>query len=230
MAETIELREPTKERAVAKKREGLPVGKKLPPSFKFVYVHYNSRGGWTYDLEKGFLPRLNKLIAKPGVNGVPQNGDLTPVITKAVQNGARYIDPANPALGEAYQYYVRSYPTRTGGKYYVDFPVRITLLPNDDVIFNKTETREPWQGFLMHLRDAQIVDPLHREVFAGMLETERAKRDQLYGRLDRNPHLKVKVEEVEARIEKMQKDYKAWQAKLAGDAKPIELKATVEKE
>jgi|TARA_R100000482_G_scaffold56924_1_gene20473 hypothetical protein len=230
MADTIELREPTRERAVAKKREGLPVGKKLPPSYKFVYVHYNSRGGWNYDLENGFLPKLNKLIAKPGVNGVPHNGDLTPVITKAIQNGAKYIDPADPALGEDYQYYVRSYPTRTGGKYYVDFPVRITLLANDDVIFNKTETKDPWNKFLVHLRDAQIVEPLHREVFAGMLEAERAKRDQLYGRLDRNPHLKVKVEQAEARIDKMQEDFKTWQAKLAGDVAPIELTATVEKD
>ena len=211
---TIHLASPTKETNVVQETSGLPVTDRQRPAMKFVYVTYPQ--SWRYDLEFGFLPVLKRIIAMPGVNGVGRDGSLTKVLSSVANNGGTYIDPKDYRLGK-YQDYVQYYPTSNGGKWYVDFCQKATVLPTGQIVWNNSEIKTPMMEFRAHIRDAGIVEPLIHEFYVHMLEGEKSKLDRLYGRLDRNPSIKVKVEESQARIKGMEKHWAEMTTKLIKD-------------
>lgn len=200
MRENIELNQPQREVEVIQKRDGLPVSARAKPGLKFIYVHYPM--SWIFDVERGFIPRLSKVYAKPGVNGVSKNGDMTVTLAHVEKKGGTVINPKDHRLGD-YQDYVHFYRTRTGSKWYVDFCQKAVVLPNDQIVWNDSETEGPLKDFAKFIADSGMIKPLIKEVYMGLLEAERAKADTLYGRLDRNPHLKKTVDLCEERIDAM---------------------------
>ena len=216
MRENIELNQPEREVDVIKKREGLPVSPKNKPGMKFIYIHYPQ--SWSFCTKRGFIPRLSKIYAKPGVNGVDKNGDMTMTLAHVEKKGGTVINPKDQRLGE-YANYVHFYKTRPGGKWYVDFCQKAVVLPNDQIIWNDSEIEEPLRDFSKFILDAKIVKPILKEVYIQMLEAERAKLDNLYGRMDRNPHLKVKADECEERILAMEEFWEKTQTKMEKTAK-----------
>ena len=209
MRETVRLRKPEKEQSVIRQDEGLPVGPRTRQTFKFVYVHYPK--SWTFDRELGFLPAVKKIEARPGLNGCKQNGSLALTLARVQEKGGTVLDPKDQRLGE-YMDYVHFYPLRGGGKYYVDFNQEAVVLPNDEVIWNTNEQREDWAKFMAYLRDSGMVRPLIKEVYISLVERQRKKIHSLYGRLDRNPHLKKRLEDAEADLAGMEQHWAAANA------------------
>jgi len=80
--------------------------------------------------------------------------------------------------------------------------------------------------FRAHIRDNGIVEPLIHEFYVQMVEAEKSKLNRLYGRIDRNPSVKVKVDECEARIKGMEKHWSEMTSKLL---KAVEAKAKAPK-
>jgi len=206
MRETLRLKKPTKEVNVIREDEGLPMGPRSRQTFKFVYIHYPK--SWTFDTDLGFLPRVKKVEACPGLNGCKKNGSLALTLARVTEMGGTVLDPKDQRLGD-YQDYVHFYPIRGGGKYYVDFNKEAVVLPNDEVMWNTHEQRDQWNEFMVHVRDCGMIQPLLKEVYLSMLERERKKANSLGGRLDRNPHLANKLERTNARIEGMQAHWNA---------------------
>jgi hypothetical protein len=206
MRETLRLKKPTKEVNVIREDEGLPVGPRTRQTFKFVYVHYPK--SWTFNATLGFLPRIKKVEARPGLNGCKKNGSLALTLARVTEMGGTTLDPKDSRLGE-YQDYVHFYPLRGGGKYYVDFNKEAVVLPNDEVMWNNHEQRDQWNEFMVHLRDCGMIRPILKEVYLSMLERERKKANSLSGRVDRNPHLANKLKTSLARVEAMQDSWNA---------------------
>ena len=206
MRETLRLKKPKKEVNVIREDEGLPVGPRTRQTFKFVYVHYPK--SWTFDSELGFLPRIKKVTARPGLNGCKKNGSLAYTLARVTEMGGTVLEPKDERLGD-YVDYVHFYPIRGGGKYYVDFNKEAVVLPNDEVMWNTHESGEKWNEFMIHIRDSGMIRPLLKEVYLSMLERERKKVNSLGARLDRNPHLANKLERATARVEGMQAHWEA---------------------
>lgn len=227
MKETLHLRKPTKEKAVIRDDEGLPIGPRDKQTYKFVYTHFPK--AWTFDLELGFLPTIKKIKARPGLNGVKKDGSMALTLARVTEMGGTVLDPKDERLGE-YQDYVCFYPIRNStSKYYVDFNQSAVVLPSDEVIWNTSEQRETWNIFLAFIRESGMIRPLLREVYIGMVERERNKRDSLIGRVDRNPHLKKRLDECEAKLEGMTAAWDKHNAALAKTLKPTTPKRRVAK-
>ena len=141
-SQAIHLTQPQKEKARIEKPAGLPVTGR-PPALKFVYCHYPQ--SWAFVDGFGFLPNLAKIVAKPGVNGVPASGDLSRVLASVHAKGGTYIDPKDPRLGD-YVDYVQYYETRNGGKWFVDFCTVATVLPTDEILWSISEPRSGIPG------------------------------------------------------------------------------------
>jgi hypothetical protein len=214
MRDTLHLRKPEKETSVVRQDEGLPVGPRDKQTFKFVYAHYPK--AWIFNEKRGFLPNIKKIKARPGLNGVRKDGSMSLTLARVVEMGGTVLDPKDERLGQ-YMDYVCFYPIRGGGKYYVDFNAEATVLPNNEVIWNKSEQAETWADFQLFLRDSGIITPLLREVYVGLVEKERNKRDTLYQRLDRNPHLKNRLETSERRLKLMEKAWQDMSGKLVAE-------------
>ena len=226
MKETVRLRKPEKEQNVIRQDDGLPVGPRTKQTFKFVYVHYPR--SWTFDQELGFLPAVKKVEARPGLNGCKQNGSLALTLAKVSERGGTVIQPKDPRLGE-YMDYVHFYPLRGGGKYYVDFNMEAVVLPNNEVIWNTEEQREKWFIFMAFIRDSGIIQPLIKEVYMSLVERQRKKIHSLYGRLDRNPHLKKRLEDAEANMAGMERHWAEGNAKLLKESAKKPTKRIVKK-
>jgi hypothetical protein len=225
--ETLHLRKPTKEKSVIREDEGLPIGPRDKHTYKFVYTHFPK--AWTYDLELGFLPTIKKITARPGLNGVKKDGSMALTLARVTEMGGTVLDPKDERLGE-YMDYVCYYPIRgSNAKYYVDFNQSAVVLPSNEVIWNTSEQRETWDIFLAFIRDSGMIRPLLREVYVGMVERERNKRDGLIGRVDRNPHLKKRLDSCEAKLEGMAASWDAHNTALAKTLKPTTPKRRVEK-
>ena len=209
MKETVRLRKPEKEQNVIRQDDGLPVTAKTKQTFKFVYVHYPR--SWTFDRVLGFLPAVKKIEARPGLNGVKRDGSMALPLSRVSEKGGTVIQPKDQRLGD-YMDYVHFYPLRGGGKYYVDFNREAVVLPNDEVIWNTEEQREKWFIFMAFIRDSGIIQPLLKEVYMSIVERQRKKIHSIYGRLDRNPHLKKRLEDAEADLAGMERHWAATNA------------------
>ena len=219
MKETLHLTKPQKEINVHQQDDGLPITYKDKQSFKFVYVHFPK--SWIYDVDRGFLPDLTKMIARPGLSGVKKDGSMTLALANVREKGGVVLDPKDERLGP-YLDYVHFYPIRGGGKYYVDFNKAATVLPNDEIIWNKSELRETWYEFLEFVRGTTLVRPMIREIYLAIREKELDKLNGLLSRFDRNPHLKHRIELAEARLAGMDKHWQEYSQEFAptSTAKP----------
>ncbi len=213
--ETLHLNKPQKERNVVRNDDGLPITARMKQTFKFVYVHYPKN--WLFCEERGFLPDVMKVVARPGLNGVRRDGSMTVALARVQEKGGQYLDPKDSRLGD-YQDYVHFYPKRGGGKYYVDFNKAATVLPNDEIIWNKSEQQALWYDFLQHVRDAGLIRPMLKEIYIGMRELEQKRHDSLFARVERNPHLAVRLKRSEARIQGMDEEWRKMSESYASGA------------
>jgi len=201
---SIRLSTPQIEQEVVTSRRGLPSNGRFVCQPRFVYAHYPTN--WEYDDEFGFVPRLSKIIAKPGVNGVGTDGKLNRVLGWLSEQGGTFIDPKDTRLGE-YQDYVRFYETDAGLKHYCDFADEATVLPNGTVLWNKKESAHAFRKFRAAIRDSGIIEPMHEEVFVQVRMLEDRRANSLHGRAERNPHLLKRARAAEARLEAMDETF-----------------------
>lgn len=225
MRDTIKLTQPEKETEVVENLQGLPLTRGQRPGVKFVYVHYPQ--SWKFDMKRGWLPSLSKVYAKPGVNGVNKNGDMTQTLAHIQKKGGTIVNPKDDRLGQ-YKNYCHYYPTRSGGRWYVDFCQTAQILPTDEIVWNHSEIEEPLLDFAAHVLSSGIVKPMLKEVFSKYMEIERSKLDTLYGRLDRNPHLKTRCDDTEKRLEKMQHTWDEMNQELLTQVKSIKPEKRVD--
>ena len=200
-APSIKLTTPQKEQSPVAVQRGLPNNHRYRPAPRFVYVHYPTN--WEFDLVEGFVPRLSKIVAKPGVNGVGENLSLTGTLAHLSAKGATYIDPKDIRL-EDYQDYVRYYECDGGAKWYVDFCDEATVLPNGELLWNTTEVGPSFRAFQAKIRDSGMIEEMHYEVYQKFLARERRRNDSLLGRAERNPHLLKRAERSQQRMEAME--------------------------
>lgn len=182
-------------------RPFIPKNKRAP---RFAYVHYAH--SWEYVAEVnpetgeqwGFLPKLKKVLAVPGANGVRDgNGgriDITPAITGHTQKGAKYIDPTDARLGDEYQFYVGYIETNDGGRHFTEPGEEMVMLPGGRALPNSDEVIPIRRAFEAHLRDTGIVDPLLPEVKNLIVANARRMANRIGARLHKNPHLQEKYD------------------------------------
>jgi len=173
---------------------------------RFVYVHYPF--GWVFDADYGFVPTLNQLTAKPGVNGVGADGKLNRVITSAGLKGGVVIDPSDGRLGK-WRNHIASYPTQSGGKHYCFAPVRYDILPGGHV--SPRPAGAAFAEFCAYLRDNNLVAPMEDAVYRLLLEREQDSYLQTAQRAGASPHLAPAAEACRLRVEAMRA---AWAAPM----------------
>ena len=220
MSSTIKLSQPTRYRGDVKEVQGLPVRRGTKVGERFVYVHYPQSWEW-HNKTAQFLPKPKKIIAKPGCNGVSSNGDLTPAIVTVQQKGGVFINPNDARLGD-YQGYVSFYPTEHGGKWFVDWCTEATVLSNGQIVWRAKEGE--WDNFRAHLIECGIIEPMRVEILEKLEDAQQERVDRLLNRLDRNPHLKVKLDKAQQTLADMQAAWANMSQKEAKTAKPRKAK------
>lgn len=170
----------------------------LPPAFAnypFLFVHYPI--GWEYHDTAGFLPSLSAIVARPGVNGVGKDGNLSRAIGGSIQKGGIVVQTDDPRLGDWLDY-VTTYPTRGGGRHYCFKGVGYVILPGGRV--STVDDPAADVAFRSHLRDAGMVHPLSHAVYQMILEIEQVGLARLEKRVNANPHLAEKLAAKRTRI------------------------------
>lgn len=188
----------------------LPVGPRTKVGKRFIYVHYES--AWNFHAEHGWLPKLSKLIAVPGVNGVGEDGSLSRVINGATAKGGTVIRPEDKRLlvdGEdpedaAFYQYGRYYSTTTGERWWIEPGSEPTVTPSGRIIWNTDESVKVYASFRKHLRDVGIVEPIHPLVIAEKVSSQQARVEDLQRRASMNPHLSSKLVEAVELLTAMQ--------------------------
>ena len=188
----------------------LPVGPRTKVGRRFIYVHYES--DWNFHRELGWLPKLSKLIAVPGANGVGDDGSLQRAINGATAKGGTVIRPEDrrllrdgedPEEAEFYQY-GRYYSTTTGARWWVEPGAEPTVTPAGRIIWNSDEAVQVLARFRQHIRDVGIVEPIHPLVIAEKVDNQRRKVEDLERRAALNPHLAAKLKAATELLEAMQ--------------------------
>jgi len=199
MPQPITLSQPKTDLQTVETRSGLPTHRHRPQS-RFVYVVYPK--SWEYDEDNGFLPVMRRLTAKPGANGVDSRGNLTKAVAAATQKGGTYIDPKDTRLGP-YADYVGYYETDTGGKWYVDFCSKATVLGSGEIIWNTKEAAPEFAAFRKHLAASGIVPALIPEVYQWLLQREENNAQQLHIRAGDSPAVMAQYEKQAAKVQSM---------------------------
>ena len=220
MSNAIRLTSPAAVPTAIDKPTGLPVRRGVRPGLPFVYVVYPR--AWEYVEDFGFLPCLRKIIAKPGCNGVGSDGRLSKPIASANEKGGTVIMPEDTRLCE-YQYYVRAYDTRHGGKWFVDFCQTATVLPTDEILWG-VSTPTAWNEFRAHIRDAGLVPAMLAEIFEALMVFERRHLDLMGDKVHGNPRAQAKFNAIEKKIENMQKTWDKERAALIAESAPKAIK------
>lgn len=192
--------------------------RRLPQKYtnqRFVYVHYPA--GWSFDPVLGFLPDLNTIVAKKGVNGVGEDGRMNKPIAGSIQKGGIVINPADRRLGEWHNY-VGSYDT-VNGKHWCFKACRFTILPGGNV--SQNDNSAEFAAFRKHILDAGMCNSLEEPVFNELREIERKRLERAGKEAAKNPHLKAAYE---ARIE-VGRAMDAWWAKYTGADQPTPANA-----
>ena len=205
MQTAIRLDRPVPHEAVADAEE-----RRLPAKYandRFVFVHYPY--GWAWHDEHGFLPELNQIIAKPGVNGVGIDGRLNKAIAGAIQKGGTVINPEDARLGP-WRRHVASYVTASGRKHYCFILQRYDILPGGRVVGR--EDAAGYASFRAFVRDAGIIAPLEEAVYDQMIEMERRGYDRAAARGADRPHMVMFATARKARMAAMEA---AWAAAAA---------------
>lgn len=197
MQTAIRLDRPVPHEAVADAEE-----RRLPAKYandRFVFVHYPY--GWAWNDEHGFLPELNQIIAKPGVNGVGIDGRLNKAIAGAIQKGGTVINPEDARLGP-WRRHVASYVTASGRKHYCFILQRYDILPGGRVVGR--EDAAGYANFRAFVRDAGIIAPLEEAVYDQMIEMERRGYDRAASRGADRPHMVMFATARKARMAAME--------------------------
>ena len=205
MSQSIQLTQPKRDVQTIETRSGLPTHRQRPQA-RFVYVVYPK--SWEFDNDHGFLPVMRRIVAKPGANGVDSRGNLSRPIASAQTKGGTYIDPKDTRLGP-YMDYVQFYDTDTGGRWYVDFCAKATVLTTGEIIWNVRESQEDFALFRKHLKDAGIVPPLMPEVFQWLMRREEEQANNLLQKSATQPHIE---KQYNAQIERLEAMQAAWDA------------------
>ncbi len=232
MNRTKHLNKPKPDVATVDAADGLPVaGRNVRPQKRFAYLVYPK--SWEYIDGFGFLPVLRRVVAMPGANGVSSRGSISRAVSSAIEKGGTYIDPKDQRLGE-YMDYVQYYDCDTGGKWYVDFCQKATVLPGGEIMWNATEAGPEMMKFRAHLRDCGIVPALAFEVYSWLVGREQNKHDNLLARSAQNPHLGKRATAAAERIDKMRaawessRDAKIKTGKIAGRRPKRKTAETIE--
>jgi len=193
-------------------RPNIPANRRNP---RFAYIHYPH--GWEYVAEInpatgeawGFLPKLKKVQGVAGANGVRGVGrganariDMSGAISGHIQQGATYINPSDPRLGEEYQFYVGYVETSDGGKHFTEPGEDLILLPGGRVLPNSDEAVNLHRKFQKHIMESGMIAAMLPEVKALLVEQATTKANRVGGRIHNNPHL--------------EKRYQRWLAIAAG--------------
>jgi len=216
MNKAIRLTQPTKEASYVRRNEGLPLRAGRKPAERFVYCHYPKR--WEYDMNHGFLPTLSKIPARPGVNGVRKDGDLTPVLTVIQQKGGTFINPTDKRLGE-FQDYVQYYTCENGAKWWVDSCMEAVILPGRQIVWKSKPGA--WDNFRIHLRDAELIDQLLPEVYDLMVEKQRKKIDRRAARAGLSPVYKAQYD---SEVDKLASMQATWEEMTGAKLEALEAK------
>jgi len=171
---------------------------------RFVYIHYPQ--GWEYVAEInpatgeawGFLPKLKKIVAKAGANGVRNvNGrlDLTGAIQGHAAQGGMLINPADQRLPKECQHYVGYIETVGGGKSFTEPGEEVTVLPNGRALHNRDEAVNLFRAFRLGVRDSGVLSPMIPEVKAMLLNNCSERMNLIGARMHNNPHLKQRYEQ-----------------------------------
>lgn len=220
MSSTIKLNQPTRYRGDVKEVQGLPVRRGTKVGERFVYVHYPQ--SWEWHSQTGqFLPKPKRIMAKAGCNGVTTQGDITPAIVAVQQKGGTYINPNDHRLGD-FEGYVSYYPTEHGGKWFVDWCTEATVLSTGQIVWRAQEGE--WERFRSHLVTSGIVEPMRVEIYEKLEDAQAERVDRLLNRLDRNPHLKVKLDRAQQTLEEMRAAWAKMGSTEAKAAKPRRAK------
>ena len=224
MSQPIQLTQPKRDVQTVETRRGLPTHKKKPQP-RFVYVVYPK--SWEFHEENGFLPVLCRLVAQPGCNGVNMRGSLAKPIASAQVKGGTYIDPKDTRLGP-YTDYVQYYDTDNGGRWYVDFCAKATVLTSGEIIWNTKESTVEFDLFRKHLRDSGIVPALLPEIFDWLVRREEQAAKALLSQAGRNPHTMQQYEKTIKKLEAMNKTYQKLQGKKAAAPASTPTRKTAE--
>ena len=220
MRSTIKLSQPTRYRGDVREVKGLPVRATTKVGERFVYIHYPQSWEWNVGTAS-FLPKPKRIMAKPGCNGVTKNGDLPPAIVAVQQKGGVYINPNDQRLGE-FEGYVSYYPTENGAKWFVDWCTEATVLSTGQIVWRAQEGE--WDRFRAHLVSCGIVEPMRVEIYEKLEDAQSERVDRLLNRLDRNPHLKVKLDKAQQTLEDMRAAWAKMGSTEARVAKPRKAK------
>lgn len=221
-----------KRRERALKREDVLPATSARPAPPYFFSHYPN--GWDFHLKHGFLPRLCKNTAIPGVNGAfydPRTREV--VLSRTMQGvaakGGTVINPLDKRLireGETedsaeFYDYVRYYDRADGKKHYIEPGQIPTITTRGQVIWNTDEAHDVAMRFRAHLRDAGIVEPMHHVEFVAMRKAAESRVDKLRSRLAVSPGLAHKLKEAEEYLEAMTAEWDRLLKAEAEAAKPV---------
>jgi len=222
MSQTIRLTQPKKQSARVVSNTGIPLRPGQQPNVSFVYVVYPR--GWEFIEGFGFLPRLKRVLAKPGVNGVDSRGRLSKALAGVVEKGGVVVQPSDERLGE-YKGYVQYYETTDGRKWYCDFCTTVTVLPNGEVFWGLT-TPNARNEFRAFLRENNIVPMLVPEVFEVLVSKEEKRLEEIGKKVLGNPAIQAKYDEKVRQIDSMRS---WWDNRNKSVAKKTKKKPVVAK-
>ena len=232
MSRTRTLAPPKRRAPVASTDPNLiPVGRLTKVPGRYIFVHYE--GAWEYSPQHGWIPRLSKLLAKPGCNGVSVDKagrvSLQGAINGATAKGGTIIYDHDKRLlrqGEDpddadFYLYGRFYDCTNGAQWWVEPGEVPSVTPAGKVLWNREQHVQIFAAFRAHIRDAGIVEPMHHLTLVEHLQVQQNRVNSLRERSGLNPHLQVKLKEAIALLEAMSTVDKAAEAKTA---RPVKAK------
>jgi hypothetical protein len=194
----------------------------LPPNRcgrKFIYSHAPS--SWLFMDEVGWVPSLDMHAAVPGVNGVPQTGDMSGLIAQIGMNGSVVISPKDARLGPFVDYIVR-YETVTGTPHYCHAWEEPSILPDRTVVWDRKAAAAGHRAFLAYLRDESgLIDPMHEAIYLRERQKQEEKVNNLAARVGANPALKTEHDRAVKRIDDMRASWEAMQARYGDKPAPL---------
>ena len=205
-------------------------GQKIPCAY--VFVHYEQ--GWEYDdvFGHGWIPRLCKVVAKPGCNGVPENGSLPATLQYIATKGGNVIEPTDIRLIEEgatkddsrWYNYPRYFETQNGKKFWVEPGEEPTVTLGGQVLWDREKQKAVSAAFRAHLRDSGMVTPMHHLTLAHELSKETHRVERLAGRVGMNPHLMEQLKHRQKRLVEMQTAFDEMQTEQLKQGEPIKPK------
>lgn len=173
-------------------------------NYPFFYVCYPT--GWEFLPDRGFVPVLNEVTQRPGVNGVDEHGDPSKAVAGSMKKGGVIIRAEDPRLGP-WQGYLMSYPCQKG-RHYCFMAAEFAVLPGGRV--SEKDYSAELLDFRVYLRDHRIVEPMHVSVYQLLLEREQKGLERLRKEASQQRRRPEDVAAKEARIESLQAAWVAY--------------------